>query len=160
LRRTFFGAVVFVVAAAATSGCAVGPVGLIAADIAPARGAWVADVYALGVHVRSPNDEVGASIGIARRSFLFENSAVPSPPAGWHLLIVPSLPYETAIVRDLETFGIDLRLDRREIGFTIGIFRLTGSRPEAAGEALFRDVTYVPRNPRLTCVVTTWEERC
>jgi hypothetical protein len=67
-------------------GCAVGNRGLVLAEVTPAQGGWVVDVYGLGALLRPAlDDDSGLGIGFSRRSYLFASNEVPATRSGWHV---------------------------------------------------------------------------
>jgi len=145
----------------ATGGCAVGGAGFVAAKVTPAHGAWVVDLHTFGLHVRQAvADDLGFGLGLSRRSYVFATQEVLPPQAGWHLLFLPNIFYDRAIVRDTETIGIDVRMAPREAGATLGLLRVTASRPQLVSETSFRNILYLPEYPSLTCFTADVEEQC
>jgi len=161
-RRTSITAIaVLLISALTTAGCAVGGVGFMAAKVTSARGAWVVDLHTFGVHVRPTiADDLGFSLGLSRRSYVFATQEVSPLESGWHLLYLPGIPFDRAIVRDTETAGVDVRMAPREAGATLGVLRVTASRPQLVAETSFRSILYMPQYPGLTCFTADVEERC
>jgi hypothetical protein len=99
------------------SGCAVGNVGTMAANVQRHETLSVMSVYSVGLHVRTRADDPGAHFGYSKRVYVF--AADPSLAPGWHFLSVPS-PAAGALALDLLTIGVDASLAAPEAGIALG----------------------------------------
>jgi hypothetical protein len=101
----------------ALAGCAVGPVGTLAAQVERAGTVTTLDIYSVGLHLRTRADDPGAHLGLSRRISVFADDTALQP--GWYLFAVPSPPQQ-ALAQDLRTLGIDLSAQAPLAGLSIG----------------------------------------
>jgi hypothetical protein len=142
-------------------GCAVGNRGLVLAEVTPAQGGWVVDVYGLGALLRPAlDDDPGLGIGFSRRSYLFASDEVPAPRSGWHLFGVSGVPYDQAALRQATVMGVNVRSGSLLTAVTVGFEQLTITQPADVAGDTFRALKYVPAAPHLSCVSLKLEERC
>lgn len=119
------------------------------------------EVYAIGLHLRPDiSDDVGMTLGIARRSYVFASDEVPAPRVGWYVFRMPGTPLDRALVRHSEILGVDVHLGQPEPGVTVGLQRVLVSRPAPLEGAHFHHIVYFPDAPEHTCVSTHWEQPC
>ena len=143
------------------AGCTVGSAGAIAGRVSFVQGGWVLETYTIGGHVRMAlEDDPGFGLGAAKRSYLFAEEEAAKPAAGWYLFVLPPVSFDRALLRDVETAGIDLHLGSPEAGLTVGFQRLTATRPAPVDRDGFRDVTFIPQSPVYACVSTHMERSC
>lgn len=117
--RTRSGAerVLLVALCSASSGCAVGSFGTLAANVERRDALSVMSVYAVGLHVRTRADDRGAHFGYSRRVYAFPADDTLQP--GWYFLRVPS-PDRSAFAQNLMTFGIDISVAAPDAGLSLG----------------------------------------
>jgi hypothetical protein len=101
----------------ASSGCAIGSFGTLAANVDRRDTVSVLSVYAVGLHLRTRADDRGAHLGYSRRVYTFAADDTLQP--GWYLLRVPS-PAGNALAQDMTTFGIELSVVAPEAGLSLG----------------------------------------
>lgn len=106
-----------ILCALSLSGCAIGSVGTVAADIRRYETLSVMSVYSVGLHVRTRADDPGAHFGYSKRVYVF--AADDSLPLGWYFISVPS-PVGAAFALDLRTAGVEVSLAAPEAGFALG----------------------------------------
>jgi hypothetical protein len=104
----------------ALAGCAVGPVGTLAAQVQHDGSVTTLAVYSLGLHLRTRSDDLGAHLGLARRISVFADDTALR--AGWYLFKVPSPP-QAALAQDLLTLGLDLSAQAPLAGLSLGYNR-------------------------------------
>lgn len=102
---------------AALSGCAVGSVGTLVANVERRDTASVLSVYSVGLHLRTRPDDPGAHIGYSKRTYVFIADGTLAP--GWYFLSVPS-PARSALAQDLTTIGVDLSPAAPTAGLSLG----------------------------------------
>ena len=102
---------------AALSGCAVGSIGTLAANVERHDTVSVLSVYSVGLHLRTRADDPGAHIGYSKRSHVFV--ADDTLASGWYFLNVPS-PARSAFAQDLTTIGVDLSPAAPTAGISLG----------------------------------------
>lgn len=101
----------------ALGGCAVGPIGTLAAQVQRAGAVTTLDVYSVGLHLRTRADDAGAHLGLTRRTSMFSDDSALQP--GWYLFAVPS-PAQPALAQDLLTLGLELSAQAPLAGLTLG----------------------------------------
>lgn len=113
------------------SGCAVGNVGTLAANVERHDAVSVLSVYSVGLHLRTRGDDPGAHFGVSKRSHVFVGDDMPTP--GWYFFRVPS-PAREALAQDLTTFGVDLSTTAPAAGISLGYVhtRLIARVPSSA----------------------------
>ena len=151
-------AVLLLLVAAALAGCAIGPVGAIAGRVTDIDGGWMLEVYTLGAHVRT-GDDPGVDLGAAKRTYLFAQDESVTPRGGWHLLWLPPVSGQ-AMLRVVESVGIDLHLGHPEPGVTAGFQRVAATRPVPMGGDVFREIRFSLSSPNEACLSTRWERSC
>ena len=143
------------------AGCALGNWGFVVAEVTPAKGGWVLDVYGVGALIRAEmDDDPGLGLGLSRRSYLFASDEVPAPRTGWYLFGVSGVPYEQAALRQATVLGVNVRSGSPVPAVTMGFEQLTITQPLSATGDAFRALRYVPAEPHLSCVSLVVEERC
>lgn len=105
------------VISAALSGCAVGNVGTLVAQVQQRGNVSELSVYSVGLHLRNRADDPGAHLGVSRRTYFFLADGLLAP--GWYLLRAPLAPVE-AMAQDLMTVGIDFTTAAPEAGLSLG----------------------------------------
>jgi hypothetical protein len=142
-------------------GCAIGPAGVIAGRVTFVQGGWLLETYTVGAHVRTAlADDPGLSVGAAKRIYLFADEEAAKPDAGWYFFLLPMVPLDRALLRDLKLGGVDLHLGAPEAGLTVGFQRLTATRPAPVDRDAFHDLLFIPQSPVYACVSTRVEGSC
>lgn len=113
-------AVPLIVVCAALSGCAVGSVGTLAANVQRRDTLSVLSVYSVGLHWRTRADDPGVHFGYSKRTYAFVVDDTLTP--GWYFLSVPS-PAGSAFAQDLMTIGMDLSAAAPQAGLSLGYVR-------------------------------------
>ena len=150
--------VVSLVLAIALGGCSIGPAGALAGRVTPIEGGFILEAYTIGAHLRV-SDESGATLGVAKRTYLFADS-VPEPSSGWHVGLLPRLPLGQAVLRSVESLGIEARAATPEPGITAGLYRLISTLPMPAEYPGYRDLRFLLSSPDTACVSTRMERAC
>jgi len=154
-------AVLVFIGASFVVGCTIGPVGAITGRVSFVQGGWVLETYTIGGHVRTAlADDPGFGFGAAKRSYLFAEEEAAKPAAGWYLFLLPPVSFDRALLRHVETAGIDLHLGAPEVGLTVGFQRLTATRPAPVDRDAFHDLIFIPQSPVYACVSTQLERSC
>jgi hypothetical protein len=142
-------------------GCTIGPAGAIAGRVSFVQGGWVLEAYTLGAHIRtSLADDPGFGLGAAKRSYLFAEEEAVAPAAGWYFFLLPSVSFDRALLRHIETAGVDLHFGAPEVGLTVGFQSLTATRPAPVDRDAFYDLNFIPQSPLYACVSTRMERSC
>lgn len=104
----------------AASGCAVDNHGVVLGRITHADGAVVADLYAIGLHLKTRPGDAGLVLGYSRASYVFADSpGKPLPGAGWHAFSVP-LPTVPPTAMHVESVGASAHATVASSGATLG----------------------------------------
>lgn len=104
----------------ATSGCAVDNHGVVLGRITHADGAVVADLYAIGLHLKTRPGDAGVVLGYSRASYVFADlPAKPLPGARWHAFSVP-LPAVAPTAIHVESVGASAHATVASSGATLG----------------------------------------
>ncbi|MEO8314206.1 MAG: hypothetical protein ABI645_05370 [Pseudomonadota bacterium] len=102
---------------AVLTGCALGNVGTLTANVERHDEVSVLSIYSVGLHLRSSADDPGAHFGFSKRSHVFVGDEALVP--GWYFFRVPS-PAGGALAQDLTTFGVDLSMTEPAAGISLG----------------------------------------
>src|SRR5438445_11771583 len=121
-----------------TSGCAIGNVGAILARVTEAQGAWVVDVYVIGLDVRlTQRAEAGITFGASHRAYVFGVEDIEAPKQKLIVFFARAFPWDLALLRHTENVGVDVRFASPTPGVTVGAQRITASRPAFIAENAF-----------------------
>ena len=104
----------------ALGGCAVGRVGTLAAQVHRDGDVTTVVVYSAGLHLRTSTDDLGAHLGLSRRTSVYAEDAATR--TGWHLFVAPASS-QPAVAQDLVCLGIDLSVQPPAPGLTLGYNR-------------------------------------
>lgn len=147
-RRSAFAAI----ATLSCTACAIDNHGAVLGRITHADGAVVADIYAIGFHLKTKPGDSGLVLGYSRSSYVFAETAEQSTIAeGWHAFSVP-VPDAAAKAMHLESVGASAHGNHSNIGMTLGYraFTLMALVPAEANQVL--SVRYQPSRPEETRV--------
>jgi len=160
-QARWFLTVLFFIGAPFAMGCAVGSAGAIAGRVSLVEGGWVLEAYTVGGHIRtSLADDPGLGLGAAKRSYLFAEEEAVAPAAGWYFFLLPSISFDHALLRHIQTIGIDLHFGLPEAGLTVGFQSVTATRPALVDRDAFYDINFIPQSPIYACVSTRMERSC
>lgn len=145
-----------IAAGMAASACAVDNTGFLASKITDADGALVADVYSLGLQVRTISADQGVTLGYQRRSYVFElDESSPLEP-GWYFGHVP-VPPDAFVAMNARTYGIEFDASAPEVGISLGLRDTTLlGRIEQNHDGVIL-LSYEPENPEKTKLSTCRE---
>jgi hypothetical protein len=144
------GALIALAFAFAASGCAVDNRGAVIGRITHADGALVADLYSVGIHLKTRAGDAGLVLGYSRTSYVFARSMDDAQIAeNWHTFAVP-LPAASPKVLHLESAGVSAHRNHGLIGLTVGYraYTILARAHAASHEGL--SVTYRPDQPSHT----------
>lgn len=131
------------------SGCAVQNVGFLAAEVTKAKGSTVVDVYSVGVHLRTRNDDPGLTIGAARRSYVFADTEAIEFRPGWHYFVAP-LSNVQAVALDTRAVGIEIRAGAPDLSLTVGLSADTILAQVPRDSSVISRLSYAPNSPSST----------
>jgi hypothetical protein len=136
--------------ALAASACAIDNHGAVIGRITHADGAVVADLYAIGVHLKTRPGDTGLVLGYSRSSYVFaKNPAERDIAEGWYGLSVP-LPGDSPKASHVESVGTSAHRSYSNLGLTLGYraYTVMAQADASASEAIF--LRYEPSRPFAT----------
>ncbi len=114
-------------------------------------------MYTVGAHVHI-EDDAGVTLGVGRRMYLFASSDIEAPRSGWYVFLLPGGSLKEAVLRSVESLGIEVRTAAPEPGITAGLSRVIATR--FRGRAGFRDIRFSASAPTEACISTQLERAC
>lgn len=132
--------------AAFASGCSFNNYGLLFARITQAQGARVLDIYNLGIHLRSRNEDPGVTFGLSKRSYVYPDTFSQLPEPGYHYFFV-GMPPEQAIAQDARIFGLEASTRNADWSLTLGYSGTTILARASSDSNGFLDLSYQPSDP-------------
>jgi hypothetical protein len=143
------GSIIAIALTVGLTGCSVDDSGLLLAQVIPADGAVVVDIYYLGGAVRTAGLDAGASLGFSRRSYIYPAGLAGLPENGWHWLHVP-LPRSRPIALATQTYGLDTRAAEPELSVALGYEAMTVMAYASSDTSIEYGLAYRPDDPAAT----------
>lgn len=118
----------------------------------------VADIYAVGIHLKTKPGDAGLVVGYSRTSYVFaEMLGQPQAAEGWHAFTVP-LPGAAPKALHLESAGASAHRNYSNIGLTLGYRAFTLLARASATSSEISSLTYRPEQPSATRLRTCGEK--
>jgi hypothetical protein len=135
--------------ASAVAGCAPGSAGLVSGEVLDADGARVIVVRGYGLLVRGEPTDAGLTLGYARRTYVYQESATGIPEAASYVFWVPQ-PQIPPVAWAGEAIGLDLRASTSSWGITLGYRGTAVFAQVPAGDTVRRRLRFMPDDPAST----------
>jgi hypothetical protein len=141
--------------------CAIDNHGAVIGRITHADGAVVADIYAIGVHLKTMPGDTGLVLGYSRSSYVFaETPEWRKIAEGWHAFKVP-MPNTAPNAMHIEVGGASAGQNSNRIGVTLGYrgYTMLARASAASNDAM--SIRYRPAEPSKTKLILCKEiTRC
>jgi hypothetical protein len=136
-------------AACLLAGCAVNGTGATAMHVTPADGAIVADLYTLGLQLRTRDDDEGLAFGLGRRAYVFDAVDAGEMAPGWHFFHA-GLPPQNAVAVYRSNFGLNIYREVDRVGVTLGLRSGATLAAIPSDQTAVIDIDFEPNAPELT----------
>lgn len=135
--------------ASALAGCAPGSAGLVSGEVLKTDGARVIVVRGYGVELRGAPTDAGLTLGYARRTYVYPETAPDLPDPGRYYFWVPQ-PATAPVAWDGKAIGLDLRAAGSTLGMTLGFRGISVLARIPAGETVVYRLRLIPDDPAST----------